>query len=372
MDIRKAARLAPPREGHVRLDGIVRVGPLMSIPAVLHELGVDPEPLFESAGFDVDRFGNPEQRIPYFAASRLIARRRLQEHTGILGESSAIQEVLVKIEQMAPVSSTVLVEGESLLNDGIAIVLFNILLVAALGTEQVGVAEGVLEFLWVFLGGAALGAILGLGVAEIAGRLGRLPSTALTVALAYGAFAAGEEILGFSGVMASVSAGLVLAAFAHTLIPNAEVETWHTFWESFAFIANGVLFLLIGVVIDAGLIVDNLDAIAIAILAVAISRPLAIFPVMPLVTRLTRLPEISRQNELVLVWGGLRGGVALALALSIPDALPEQETFVAMTAAVAKMLKRCRMMWTLGPRFSDGFSSVCIRFLFCFCSSLMF
>jgi monovalent cation:H+ antiporter, CPA1 family len=228
----------------------------------------------------------------------------------------------------------VLVEGESLLNDGIAIVLFNILLVAALGTEQVGVAEGVLEFLWVFLGGAALGAILGLGVAEIAGRLGRLPSTALTVALAYGAFAAGEEILGFSGVMASVSAGLVLAAFAHTLIPNAEVETWHTFWESFAFIANGVLFLLIGVVIDAGLIVDNLDAIAIAILAVAISRPLAIFPVMPLVTRLTRLPEISRQNELVLVWGGLRGGVALALALSIPDALPEQETFVAMTAAV--------------------------------------
>ncbi len=228
----------------------------------------------------------------------------------------------------------VLVEGESLLNDGIAIVLFNILLVAALGTEQVGVAEGVLQFLWVFVGGVALGTALGLGVAEIAGRLGRLPSTALTVALAYGAFAAGEEIFGFSGVMASVSAGLVLAAFAHTLIPKEEVQTWHAFWESVAFIANGVLFLLIGVVIDAGLILDNLDAIALAVAAVAITRPLAIFAVMPLVTRLARIPEIGRHNELVLVWGGLRGGVALALALAIPDALPEQETFIAMTAAV--------------------------------------
>ncbi len=228
----------------------------------------------------------------------------------------------------------VLVEGESLLNDGIAIVLFNILLIAALGTEEVGVLDGVADFLYVFLGGAALGGLLGLGVAEIAGRLGRLPSTALTIAVAYGSFALGEEIFGFSGVMASVSAGLVLSAFAHTLIPRAEVETWHAVWESIGFVANGILFILIGVVIDAGLIRDNLDAIAIGIAAVVISRPLAIFTVMPVVTRLARLPDIGRQNELVVVWGGLRGGVALALALAIPDALPEQERFVAMTAGV--------------------------------------
>lgn len=228
----------------------------------------------------------------------------------------------------------VLVEGESLLNDGIAIVLFNILLVAALGTEQVGVLDGVFEFLYVFVGGAALGALLGFGVAEIAGRLGRLPSTALTIAVAYGAFALGEEILGFSGVMASVSAGLVLSAFGHTLIPRREVETWHAVWESIAFVANGVLFILVGVVIDAGLIADNLDAIAIGIAAVLVSRPLAIFPIMPFVNRLARLPALGRQSELVVVWGGLRGGVALALALAIPDALPEQQTFVAMTAGV--------------------------------------
>jgi monovalent cation:H+ antiporter, CPA1 family len=228
----------------------------------------------------------------------------------------------------------VLVEGESLLNDGIAIVLFQILLIAALGTEEVGVLDGAAEFVFVFAGGAALGGVLGLGVAELAGRLGRLPSTALTVAVAYGSFALGESVIGVSGVMAAVTAGLVLSAFAHTLIPKQEVETWHAVWGSIGFIANGILFLLIGIVIDSQLIVDNLDAIAIGIAAVLISRPLAIFPVMPAVTRLAGIDAVGRRNELVVFWGGLRGGVALALALSIPDALPEQETFIAMTAGV--------------------------------------
>lgn len=228
----------------------------------------------------------------------------------------------------------VLVEGESLLNDAIAIVLFDILLVTALGIGEIGIASGIADFAYVFLGGAALGAILGLAVAEVAARLGRLPSTALTVALAYGSFALGEEIFGFSGVMASVTAGLVLAGLSRTLIPSEEVDTWHGMWQSLGFVANAILFVLIGVVIDAELVADHLGSIAVAIGAVIVSRPVAIFLIMPLVTRLARIPEVGRQNELVLVWGGLRGGVALALALAIPVALPDQERFVAMTAGV--------------------------------------
>jgi len=228
----------------------------------------------------------------------------------------------------------VLVEGESLVNDGIAIVLFDILLLAALGTADVSVADGIADFAYVFVGGAALGAVLALGVAEVSSRLGRLPSTALTVALAYGSFALGEEIFGFSGVMASVAAGLVLAGLSKTLIPSAEVETWHSFWDSLAFIANAILFVLIGVVIDAELIAENIGSIALAIGAVIVARPLAILPLMPLVERLTGIRAVGYRNELVVVWGGLRGGVALALALAIPAALPEQERFVAMTAGV--------------------------------------
>jgi CPA1 family monovalent cation:H+ antiporter len=176
--------------------------------------------------------------------------------------------------------------------------------------------------------------LLGLGVAEVASRLGALPSTALTIALAYGAFALGEEIFGFSGVMASVAAALVLSGLSRTLIPSDEVETWHSVWESIGFVANAILFILIGVVIEADLITDHLGSIAVGVGAVIISRPLAILPIMPLVTRLARIPAVGRRNELVLVWGGLRGGVALALALAIPAALPDQERFVAMTAGV--------------------------------------
>jgi len=87
MDTRKARRLPLQRAGHVRLDGVVRVGPLMSIPAVVQALGVDPEPLFERHGLDLDRFDDPDHRVPYLAASRLIARCTEAtgcEHFGLL------------------------------------------------------------------------------------------------------------------------------------------------------------------------------------------------------------------------------------------------------------------------------------------------
>jgi AraC-like DNA-binding protein len=87
VDTRKSRRPAPLPKGHVRLDGVVRVGPLMSIPAVVQELGVDPEPLFEGLGFDLDRFDDPDLRVPYLAASRLIARCTEAtgcEHFGLL------------------------------------------------------------------------------------------------------------------------------------------------------------------------------------------------------------------------------------------------------------------------------------------------
>jgi AraC-like DNA-binding protein len=87
MDKRRSARPVARRQGQVGLDGVVRVGPLMSIPAVLQELGVDPEPLFQGLGFDLDRFDDPDLRVPYLAASRLIARCTEAtgcEHFGLL------------------------------------------------------------------------------------------------------------------------------------------------------------------------------------------------------------------------------------------------------------------------------------------------
>ncbi len=226
-----------------------------------------------------------------------------------------------------------LVEGESLLNDGLAIVLFNVLLLAALGGE-VSLLGGVLDFFSVFLGGAAIGCALGLAVAMTLPWLDRFGAATLSLALAYGGFVLADYVLGLSGVMATVAAGLVLGGLAPSRASSAVRELWEQLWDSLNYIANAVLFLLIGLSIDPELITGNLGAIGLAIVVVCAARAAAVLPLMSALERFTRIPPVGWRNEAVLIWGGLRGGVALALALSLPQSLPQRETFVAMTGGV--------------------------------------
>ena len=251
----------------------------------------------------------------------------------LISATDPVAVVAVFRELGVPRRLLTLVEGESLLNDGVAIVLSSVLLAAAVG-GTVGPVEGVVQFAAVFFGGAAIGAVLGALAAVALPWLDPLPSIALTLSVAYGGFVVTEHVLGFSGVMATAAAGLVLSALAPSRA-SAEVRaTWSAFWEALDYVANGVLFLLIGLVLGLTGLVEHAGAIAVAVVAVLLARALAVVPVVWAMERLAGVPRVGRRNEAVLVWGGLRGGVALALALALPEDVADREVLVAMTGGV--------------------------------------
>jgi len=251
----------------------------------------------------------------------------------LISATDPVAVVAVFQELGVPRRLLTLVEGESLLNDGVAIVAYEILVVAALG-GTVSVAGGVGDFLLVFAGGTALGLLLGLVAAAVLPWLPALPAATLSLAVAYGSFVLADDVLGFSGVMATVSAGLVLGALAPSRASAEVRQTWATLWESLDYVANAVLFLLIGLAIDPVLLADHAGAIGLAVVVVLLARPLAVLPLVAGLERFAGITRVGRRNEAVLVWGGLRGGVALALALALPAALADRDALVAMTGGV--------------------------------------
>ncbi|ADI15260.1 cation:proton antiporter [Truepera radiovictrix] len=255
-----------------------------------------------------------------------------------------------------------LVEGESLLNDGVAIVLFSILLAAALG-DEVSALAGVWEFVSVFLGGAAIGTAVGLAAALALPWLEHLPAAALSVAVAYGGFVLADAVLGFSGVMATVAAGLVLSALAPSRASERVRASWRELWEALGYVANALLFLLIGLAIDPLLFGEHLGAVTLAVAVVLAARVAAVVPLVSVVERLAGVPPVGFRNEAVLIWGGLRGGVALALAL--PEELPQRELFVAMTGGVvlATLLLNATTVRTLVHRLGLDRPTRADRFL---------
>ena len=251
----------------------------------------------------------------------------------LISATDPVAVVAVFREVGVPRRLLTLVEGESLLNDGVAIVLFAILLEVATG-GSVSVVGGVVDFVAVFGGGTLIGIVLGLVAAVGLPWLDRLPAAALSLAVAYGSFVLADAVLGFSGVMATAAAGMVLAGLAPSRASAEVREMWEQMWEALDYIANAVLFLLIGLVIGPALLVEHAGAIVLAAVLVLAARALAVIPMVWLLERVAHIPRLGRRNEAVLIWGGLRGGVALALALALPEELAERELLVALTGGV--------------------------------------
>jgi CPA1 family monovalent cation:H+ antiporter len=231
----------------------------------------------------------------------------------------------------------VLVEGESLLNDATALVVFKVLLgVAVVGTMQwqdMGSATG--EFLRVFLGGALVGFVIGMLISEVM-RFVQSHSAVftLTIVMAYAGFIISEHLLHMSGVMTVVVAAICLSVWGRSRMSQEVAETAREIWEFIAYVCNALLFLLVGLSVEPGLLVQYGWAITVAILLVVGVRAATIHSIVPLVVRWFRLPAIGNAERQIMWWGGLKGSLAIAMALSIPADVPGRDMLMAMTVGV--------------------------------------
>lgn len=228
----------------------------------------------------------------------------------------------------APKRLEVLLEGESLFNDGTAIVLFG-LAIEALLVGEFNFVDGILDFILVSGGGI----IVGLGLGWVASRLiamvdDHLIGTTLTTVLAFGAYLVAEQ-LHLSGVLAVVAAGLVTGSIGERgMSPTTRIVVFN-FWEYVTFLVNSAIFLMIGLQIEVSALWENRVLGLWAVLAVLVARAISIYG-------LTSLGQgIPSKWRHVLFWGGLRGAIALALTLSLPAAMGDhRNTLTLMTFSV--------------------------------------
>lgn len=228
---------------------------------------------------------------------------------------------------------SMLVESESLLNDGVVAVAFAVLVGIVTSGGSTSAAGVLMSFAWTMGGGVIVGCLMGAAVLLIAGRTeDHLVEITLTTVAAYASFLIAEHFHS-SGVLASLAAGLTIGNLGWMgPISSHSREHILSAWEYFAFLANSFVFILIGIseaTAPIGLLGFATAAVAIAL--VLVGRIAAVYP-LSLPFRRTHLAVPSSYQH-ILVWGGLRGALALALALAIPS-VPERTAIILTTFLV--------------------------------------
>ncbi|MBV9523599.1 MAG: cation:proton antiporter [Alphaproteobacteria bacterium] len=241
----------------------------------------------------------------------------------------------------APRRLTMLVEGEALFNDAAAIALFGLLLAMITGASAERPLDGLLDFLRGFAGGLAAGYAAGrlAGLAMPALRDHRLAETTLTIALAYMIFVISQRYLLVSGVVAVVTAGLVINHEGRRRLSPSSWKVLLRTWEQIGFWATSLIFLLAAMMVPAMLSaarLPQLAELALLILAAFAARAITLYGLLPVLSRLRLAASVRNDHKLVILWGGMRGAVSLALALAATQnaALsPEIRQFVGVLAS---------------------------------------
>ena len=241
--------------------------------------------------------------------------------------------VIATLEQCkVPKRLRLVVESESLLNDGTAAVLFSVALAATTGDSPTwtGITG---QFAWTIAGGIGIGLAAGFLAMALIGRADDpFVEVVFTFVAAYGSFLIAEHFQS-SGVFASLAAGLVLGNIGSTkALSDRGHEIVVVVWEFVAFVANSLVFLLIGLHLAERNFSDFLIPAAVVIGLVLLSRVVAVYGCTGLFAKSRWKLAWFDQN--VLVCGGLRGALALALVLGLPDGFEKRETLVSVAFAV--------------------------------------
>jgi CPA1 family monovalent cation:H+ antiporter len=246
----------------------------------------------------------------------------------ILSITDTVSVIAVFKEIAVPSRLTTIVEGESLLNDGVALVLFNLVLQAHT-QGSVTFSEGVQQLFIVIAGGSLVGLALGYLSAGLFSRSGdNLSGILLTVAVALGSYQVGQSI-GVSGVVAVVVAGLMVGnAGLSRRVSASNRVTLYSFWEYAGFGVNTFIFLLIGVEVNLTGLFQQLPAVLLAVLAYQIGRMLAVYPLLAAVSRFDRPVPFRWQHVLFL--GNIKGSLSMALALSLPATIAGRTELIAL------------------------------------------
>ena len=227
----------------------------------------------------------------------------------------------------APAGLRTLVEAESLFNDGTAVVVFSIAVAAA--TSSVAPTHAVAWFISTIVVSVGLGLVAGAVAARVmVFAEDHLIELAISVVLAYGTYIAADR-LGQSGIIATVVSGIVLGTYGRRVGVRASTfEALDQTWEFVAFLLTAFVFLLIGLAISIATLVDSAGAIAVGVIGILAGRAIVVYLILGGGSRVVRAvgrgPALPTAWLHVLFWAGLRGAIAVGLALSLPEDLAQR------------------------------------------------
>ncbi|XP_064484392.1 sperm-specific sodium:proton exchanger-like isoform X2 [Ornithodoros turicata] len=217
---------------------------------------------------------------------------------------------------------TTIIDGEALLNDGSAIVIYEVLMELAVPGMSMTPAEIGWMFVRIAIGGPLLGIVFGKVAVWSLARVFNDAVIEITITLssAYLTYYVAEAVLGVSGVLAVVALGVIISANKVSISPEVE-EFVHSFWEMLSYLANTLIFIIVGVVITERSVSyiekNDLFLILITYIGITVFRLVMIGVLSPILTRLGY--GLKWQDAIIMTWGGLRGAVGLALALSVAE-----------------------------------------------------